>query len=71
MFFAQVAYDSIENKIIEIKSFKSGHLLERYSNLDGINDSQILLSNLFIFSNTIKTPSLLKVYIQIELYLIN
>ena len=34
MFFVEVCYNSIENKITEINSFKSGHLLDRYSNLD-------------------------------------
>ena len=33
MFFVEVTYTSIENKITDIKSFKSGHLLDRYSNL--------------------------------------
>jgi len=33
MFFVEVCYNSIENKITEIKSFKSGHLLDKYSNL--------------------------------------
>ena len=28
MFFAEVTYSSIENRIREIKSFKSGHLLD-------------------------------------------
>ena len=34
MFFVEVTYDSIENKIIEINSFKSGYLLDKYSNID-------------------------------------
>ena len=34
MFFVEVCYNSIENSIVEIKSFKSGHLLDRYSNID-------------------------------------
>ena len=34
MFFVEVCYNSIENKISGIKSFKSGHLLDRYSNID-------------------------------------
>ena len=34
MFFVEVCYNSIENKITEINSFKSGHLLDRYSNID-------------------------------------
>ena len=33
MFFVEVCYNSIENKISGIKSFKSGHLLDKYSNL--------------------------------------
>ena len=37
MFFVEVTYSSIENRIREIKSFKSGHLLDRYSNLDDLN----------------------------------
>jgi len=35
MFFVEVCYNSLENKISGIKSFKSGHLLDRYSNIDG------------------------------------
>jgi hypothetical protein len=38
MFFVEVCYNSIENKISEIKSFKSGHLLDKYSNIDGLFD---------------------------------
>tara|TARA_B100000809_G_scaffold202842_1_gene203762 strand:+ start:8 stop:247 length:240 start_codon:yes stop_codon:yes gene_type:complete len=34
MFFVEVCYNSMENSIVEIKSFKSGHLLDRYSNID-------------------------------------
>jgi hypothetical protein len=30
MFFVEVCYNSIENKISGIKSFKSGHLLDKY-----------------------------------------
>jgi hypothetical protein len=37
MFFVEVRYNSLENKISGIKSFKSGHLLDRYSNIDGYN----------------------------------
>jgi hypothetical protein len=33
MFFVEVCYNSIENRISDIKSFKSGYLLDRYSNL--------------------------------------
>ena len=38
MFFVEVCYNSIENKISGIKSFKSGHLLDKYSNIDGLDD---------------------------------
>ena len=34
MFFVEVCYNSLENKISGIKSFKSGNLLDRYSNID-------------------------------------
>jgi hypothetical protein len=34
IFFIEVCYNSIENSIVEIKSFKSGYLLDRYSNID-------------------------------------
>jgi hypothetical protein len=34
MFFVEVCYNSLENKISGIKSFKSGHLLDKYSNID-------------------------------------
>ena len=34
LFFVEVCYNSLENKISGIKSFKSGHLLDRYSNID-------------------------------------
>jgi hypothetical protein len=37
MFFVEVCYNSLENKISGIKSFKSGNLLNRYSNIDGYN----------------------------------
>jgi hypothetical protein len=33
-FFVEVCYNSIENKITNIKSFISGHLLDRYSNIE-------------------------------------
>jgi hypothetical protein len=36
MFFVEVCYNSLENKISGIKSFKSGHLLNRYSNIDSL-----------------------------------
>lgn len=38
MFFVEVCYNSLENKITNIKSFKSGHLLDKYSNIDGLLD---------------------------------
>ena len=38
MFFVEVCYNSLENKISGIKSFKSGHLLDRYSNIDSLFD---------------------------------
>jgi hypothetical protein len=38
MFFVEVCYNSIENRISGIKSFKSGHLLNRYSNIDSLFD---------------------------------
>jgi hypothetical protein len=38
MFFVEVCYNSLENKISGIKSFKSGNLLDRYSNIDGLFD---------------------------------
>jgi hypothetical protein len=31
-------YNSLENRISGIKSFKSGNLLDRYSNIDGLFD---------------------------------
>ena len=34
LFFVEVCYNSLENKISGIKSFKSGHLLDRYSNIE-------------------------------------
>jgi len=34
LFFVEVCYNSVENSIVEIKSFKSGHLLDRYSDID-------------------------------------
>jgi hypothetical protein len=36
MFFVEVCYNSLENKISGIKSFKSGHLLDKYSNIDSL-----------------------------------
>jgi hypothetical protein len=38
MFFVEVCYNSIKNSIVEIKSFKGGHLLDRYSNIDSLFD---------------------------------
>jgi hypothetical protein len=38
MFFVEVCYNSLENKISGIKSFKSGHLLDKYSNIDSLFD---------------------------------
>jgi hypothetical protein len=38
MFFVEVCYNSLENKIIGIKSFKSGNLLDRYFNIDNLFD---------------------------------
>ena len=38
MFFVEVCYNSLENKISGIKSFKSGNLLDKYSNIDGFFD---------------------------------
>lgn len=31
LFFAEVCYNAIKNKITKVKSFKSGYLLDRYS----------------------------------------
>ena len=36
MFFFEVCYNSLENKTSGIKSFKSGHLLDKYSNIGGL-----------------------------------
>ena len=38
MFFIEVCYNSLENKISGIKSFKSGHLLDKYSNINRLFD---------------------------------
>ena len=38
IFFIEVCYNSLENKISGIKGFKSGNLLNRYSNIDGLLD---------------------------------
>jgi len=32
-FFVEVVYDVSQNKIIELNSFKTGYLLDKYSNL--------------------------------------
>tara|TARA_R110001592_G_scaffold42009_2_gene136704 strand:+ start:2723 stop:2953 length:231 start_codon:yes stop_codon:yes gene_type:complete len=32
-FFVEIEYDKINNKIIGLKSFKTGELLDKYSNL--------------------------------------
>ncbi len=37
LFFVEVAYNSIDNKITDINSFKSGHLLDRYSDIENLN----------------------------------
>jgi len=31
MFFVELVYDKDENKITEVRSFKSGHRLDKYS----------------------------------------
>jgi hypothetical protein len=31
MFFVEVVYDAKQNKITEVRCFKEGHLLEKYS----------------------------------------
>jgi len=33
MFFVEVVYDAKHNTITELRSFKTGHLLDKYSNL--------------------------------------
>ena len=38
MFFVEICYNSLENKISGINSFKSGYLLDRYSNIDNLFD---------------------------------
>jgi len=35
-FFVEVVYDAEHNTITELKSFKTGHLLDKYSNLNTI-----------------------------------
>ena len=36
LFFVQVEYCRVQNKIIGLKSFKAGDLLNRYSNIKGL-----------------------------------
>ena len=36
MFFVEVEYNNATNKIVGLRAFKTGDLLDRYSNLDGI-----------------------------------
>ena len=38
MFFVEVCYNSLENKISGIKSFNSRNLLDKYSNIDNLFD---------------------------------
>ena len=38
MFFVEVCYNSLENKISGIKSFKSGHLLDKYTIISALFD---------------------------------
>jgi len=33
-FFVEVVYNPEKNKIVEFRSFKTGHLLDKYSNLN-------------------------------------
>jgi len=35
-FFVEIEYNTIENKIVGLRTFKTGNLLDRYSNLKGI-----------------------------------
>ena len=37
IFFVEVTYDSKDNKITDINSFKSGHLLHRHSSIENLN----------------------------------
>jgi hypothetical protein len=37
-FFIGVCYNSLENKILGVKRFMSGNLLNRYSNIDSLFD---------------------------------
>jgi hypothetical protein len=36
LFFVEIEYSTTENKIVGLKAFKTGHLLDRYSNLKGM-----------------------------------
>jgi hypothetical protein len=36
LFFVEIEYSTTENKIVGLKTFKTGHLLDRYSNLKGM-----------------------------------
>lgn len=36
-FFVEVCYNSEQNKVVNIKSFRGGYLLDRYSNIDNYN----------------------------------
>ena len=38
IFFVEFCYDSLENKISGIKSFKSGHLLDKYTIISALFD---------------------------------
>lgn len=35
-FFVEIEYDSTKNKIVGLSSFKTGELLDKYSNLNGL-----------------------------------
>jgi hypothetical protein len=35
-FFVEIEYNNTENKIVGLRSFKTGSLLDKYSNLKGI-----------------------------------
>ena len=37
-FFVEICYYLLENKISGIKSFKSGHLLDKYSSISALFD---------------------------------
>ena len=42
MFFVEVCYNSIDNRISDIKSFKGGILLDRYSNINRFFSSLLI-----------------------------